>query len=296
MVMPRQEQVVLVGVDGSRDGLIALDWAVDHAERQHCGVHVVHVVDDELATQPVPPSEWSSSYDDGTEILHDAADEISRLGRAVDSRLEIRHGRPAATLLELSHRNGLLVIGRRGAEGFAELAVGSTSQVCAALAESTVVVVPDCWQPEAPPTGRVVIGVDGSAQCQAALDFGFMAASLHGATVRVVYAVQVPESFPPPDLWPDPERPAWWADDAELLVSESLAGWSSKYPDVPVETRYVAGHPVQVLAAESTKADLIVVGGVGRSRFTPLLLGSVARGLLHHTASPVAIVHVSNGR
>jgi nucleotide-binding universal stress UspA family protein len=56
-------------------------------------------------------------------------------------------------------------------------------------------------------------------------------------------------------------------------------------------THHRPGHPVQVLAQHSKAADLVVVGGVGRAEFTPLRLGSVSRGLLHHTQCPVAIVH-----
>ena len=61
--------------------------------------------------------------------------------------------------------------------------------------------------------------------------------------------------------------------------------------EVEIRTRCTDGHPVQVLALESAEADLVVVGGRGRTQFTPLLLGSVARGLLHHSKCPVAVVH-----
>jgi nucleotide-binding universal stress UspA family protein len=46
-----------------------------------------------------------------------------------------------------------------------------------------------------------------------------------------------------------------------------------------------------VLARESGLADLVVVGGLGRSAFSELRLGSVARGLLHHSHCPVAVIH-----
>jgi nucleotide-binding universal stress UspA family protein len=100
----------------------------------------------------------------------------------------------------------------------------------------------------------------------------------------------VAESFPRPDPWSDPDE-ALWYDDARALVAEAVASWPDKYPDVVFRTHYRPGHPVEVLARESQYADLLVVGGPGRSEFTPLRLGSVSRGVLHHARCPVAIIH-----
>jgi nucleotide-binding universal stress UspA family protein len=276
---------VIVGIDGSRDGLIALDWAVMHAARRHWPIRGIHVVDHSRRAPPLPAA---PERDDGSEILDDAADELARLDHP-DARLEIRHGNPAEVLLEVSRDASLLVIGRRGAGGFAELAMGSTSQVCTALAPTALVVVPDCWQPDGPEQGEVAVGVDGSSSCQDALCFGFEVVSLTASELVAVNAVDVPETFPRPDVWLDRDDAPWQAD-ARRLIGESLAGWEEKYPDVGVRTQYVAGHPVQVLARASETADLVVVGGLGRTTFTPLRMGSVSRGLLHHTRCPVAVI------
>ncbi len=246
---------VVVGIDGSRDGLIALAWAVRHARERHVPLRTVHVVDDDRPASGVPAVE----YDDGTEVIEEAAAELERLG-FTDVTLEVRHGHPPSTLLDLAATASALVIGRRGMGGFAELVLGSTSQVCTALAPGTLIVVPDQWNPEAPAHRRIVVGVDGSIDCQAALGFAFETAALQGAEV-------------------------------EAVVAESLAGWRHKYPDVAVRTRCTDNHPVQLLSAESARADLVVVGGRGRTQFTPLRLGSVPRSLLHHTHCPVAVIH-----
>jgi nucleotide-binding universal stress UspA family protein len=275
---------VVVGIDGSRDGLIALDWAVSHAARQHWPVHGIHVVDHSRRDHPLPAA---LEGEDGSEVLEDAAAELARLDYA-DAKLEIRHGNPAEVLLEASRDASLLVTGRRGAGGFAELVVGSTSQVCTALAPTALVVVPDCWH--GPDQGRVVVGVDGSNCCQDALGFGFEIASLNASELLAVNAADVPETFPRPDVWLDSDDAPWQAD-ARRLMDEALAGWAEKYPDVAVRTQYLAGHPVQVLARASETADLVVVGGLGRTKFTPLRMGSVSRGLLHHIRCPVAVIH-----
>lgn len=277
---------IVVGLDGSRDGLLALDWAVTQARHRQWPIRGIHVVAEDRPAHTVVAA---PDIDDGTEVLEDAADELARLG-FTDAVLEIRHGNPAQTLLEMSRDATLLVIGRRGAGGFAELVVGSTSQVCAALARTSLVVVPDSWRPDDGEYGLIVLGVDGSPSCQAALGFAFRAAAERGAELLLVHVPDVPESFPRPGLWLDPED-APWHTDATRLIGEALAGWPDKHPDVRYRTHYTPGHPVQVLARHSEVADLVVVGGLGRSEFTPLRSGSVSRGLLHHSHCPVAIIH-----
>jgi nucleotide-binding universal stress UspA family protein len=277
---------IVVGIDESRDGLLALDWAVDLAARRGWTIRAIHVLDETRPTHPLPAT---SGPDDGTEALDDAADELERLG-FTNATLDLRLGHPAEILLAASTDAALLVIGRRGAGGFAELVVGSVSQVCAACAQTALVVVPDTWKPGRREFGLVAVGVDGSPSGQAALGFAFEAAAERGAELLLVHVPDVPESFPRPGLWTDPDD-APWHREARRLVGEALAGWPDKYPDVVFRTHYSPGHPVQVLAKQSEYADLVVVGGLGRSEFTPLRLGSVSRGLLHHTACPVAIVH-----
>ncbi|WP_405064915.1 universal stress protein [Kribbella sp. NBC_01510] len=277
---------IVVGIDGSRDGLLALDWAVDLAMRRSWGIRAVHVADDD---QPAHPLGATPDIDDGAEVLEDAADELAELG-FTDATLEVRNGHPAEVLLDVARSAALLVIGRRGRGGFAELSLGSISQVCTALSRTSLVVVPDNWTHDEGDLGVVVVGVDGSQACQAALGFAFEVAAERRAELTIVHVPRVPEDSPPPSVWVDPDN-APWRQDARALVTHALAGWPDKYADVVFRTHYQPGHPVQVLAQYSKAVDLVVVGGVGRSEFTPLRLGSVSRGLLHHTHCPVAIIH-----
>jgi nucleotide-binding universal stress UspA family protein len=281
------ELPVLVGIDGSRDGLIALTWAASYATLQDAPLHAVYVVDEDEQPPVGPPLEGP---DDGTEVLDDALQELDRIGFRSAS-LEVRHGHPAQVLLELAKRSIALVVGRRGMGGFAELVLGSTSQVCTALSTAVpLIVVPDTWDPNAPARGRIVVGVDGSVEGQDAVRFGFELASATHAGIVGVHAVEVRENYPDPRVWLDPNRQPW-IDASDDLLTRTLEGWIAKYPEVPVERHGVTDHPVLVLARESAAADLVVVGGVGRTAFSELRLGSVARGLLYHSRCPVAVVH-----
>ncbi|MDX3005070.1 universal stress protein [Kribbella solani] len=287
MVTESAELPVLVGIDGSRDGLIALTWAAAYAAVQKAPLHAVYVVDDD---RHVPAAAPPDGLDDGSEVLGDALDELTRLGFRAAS-LEVRRGHPAQLLLELSERSQALVVGRRGMGGFAELVLGSTSQMCTALATDVpLIVVPDTWDPAAPAHGRYVIGIDGSVDGQDALRFAFELADATGTELLGVHAIEVRETYPDPNNWFDPARQPS-ITTADELLGQTLEGWSAKYPDVSVQSHGAVDHPVLVLAHESKEADLVVVGGLGRTAFSELRMGSVARGLLYHSHCPVAVIH-----
>ncbi|HEY3560604.1 MAG TPA: universal stress protein [Kribbella sp.] len=283
------ELPVLVGIDGSRDGLIALTWAAAYAAVQRAPLHAVYVLDDDRQLPAGGPPSKAEGPDDGTEVLDEALQELGRIGFHAAS-LEVRHGQPARVLLELSEQSQALVVGRRGMGGFAELVLGSTSQVCTALATKVpLIVVPDIWDPAAPAHNRYVVGVDGSVEGQEAVRFAFELAEQTGTELLGVHAIEVRETYPDPNSWFDPARP--WIETADELLTQTLDGWTAKYPDVTVHSHGVVDHPVLVLARESRDADLIVVGGLGRTAFSELRMGSVARGLLYHSHCPVAVVH-----
>lgn len=68
-------------------------------------------------------------------------------------------------------------------------------------------------------------------------------------------------------------------------AASAVAGHS-----VDVESELVLGNPIEVLVAESRRAELLVVGDSGLSRVGGLLLGSVAVALASRGACPVAVV------
>lgn len=148
----------------------------------------------------------------------------------------------------------------------------------------------DSWDPSALPRARIVAGIDGSLEGQDALRFGFELAEATSAELVGVHAVAPHESYPDPSAWTSPARPPW-LDAADTLLTETLVGSTAKYTGVSTVRFSIADHPVCALARESTDADLVVLGGPGHTAFSELRLGSVARGLRHHSACPVAVIH-----
>ena len=138
---------VIVGIDGSAHSARALEWAVKQAAVQHAAVTVITV-------NTVPASPWSGhpvvlAPDPAVlDRMRQAAEEMtvkvtSQLGEARPASVSVRavNGFPSKELIDASRDADLLVVGSRGAGGFARLMVGSTSDQVVHHAHCPVVVV-----------------------------------------------------------------------------------------------------------------------------------------------------------
>jgi nucleotide-binding universal stress UspA family protein len=135
---------------------------------------------------------------------------------------------------------------------------------------------------------EVVVGMDGSEDAAAMLQFGFGEACAREARLTALR------------IWANPrgDRIEGYHDwmmsvgplnaAAAALLAKQVAPWQLAYPDVLVTESTVHGQPGRALVLASGHADLIVIGG---SRVGPaLILSPVAEALLHHAQCPVAII------
>ena len=147
----------------------------------------------------------------------------------------------------------------------------------------------------------IVVGVDGSDASLAALRWAAGEARLRGSSLRAIHAW----SFVPAQPIGDPGMLAMPAGDLpgqlaaesdaarsalETAVSEALGA----EPSVEIEQRIVEGDAGDALVAESTSADLVVVGSHGRTGLKAAVLGSVSRHVVSHAACPVVVVKASS--
>jgi nucleotide-binding universal stress UspA family protein len=137
---------ITVGIDGSDHSIYALDWAIREAATRQTSVTVV-------AVDSVPGSPWTGNpiivNPDRLDEVRQAAEEIiakatSQLGDARPTSVSVRavSGFPAKELIDASHDADLVVVGSRGAGGFARLMLGSVSSQVVPHAHCPVVVVP----------------------------------------------------------------------------------------------------------------------------------------------------------
>ncbi len=141
----------------------------------------------------------------------------------------------------------------------------------------------------------IVVGVDGSPESAAALDWAIGLARRLQAEIVAVYALYLPvfagsgyEAYLPVDE-------QWRAEQEKTFVRDWCAPLRSS--GVSYGTIFRDGRPAAVIAevADSYEADLIVVGRRGRSQVAELLLGSVSHELTHHCRRPVLVVSQGSG-
>ncbi|MCQ4118062.1 universal stress protein [Rhodococcus tibetensis] len=286
---------IVVGVDGSESASAAVVWAARTAAALSLPLRIVTVVH-------IPAFYYTEPYlaESFKEELADTAK--ARLGSArvlakqtVDDALDItteqHEGKVSQTLIALSANAHMVVLGSRGHGEFTGLLVGSTTSSVAAHALCPLVVVRGRTLDGLPPTeGPIVVGVDGSESSKAAVDVAFAQAS---ATSSTLVAVNVwSDVSVQPSLGASPDDPLWGSVQTgeEVVLSERLAGFQERYPDVTVERVVARDRPVRVLSEFAEKAQLVVVGSRGRGGFTGMLLGSTSNALMHTADCPVMIV------
>jgi nucleotide-binding universal stress UspA family protein len=177
-------------------------------------------------------------------------------------------GPPALAVPEAGCGAAMLVVGARGAGGFAAVVLGSVSRRAAIDAPCPVVVV---REETAPVHREVVVGIRDPENASQALAFAFEEAALRDAGLVAVHALGAVEQ-------------------AASKLAAVLDEWRDKYPDVRVRQDVVDGQPGWVLCGYSARADLIVLGRHDSPGVTVRAIGSVLHTMLHRARGPVAVV------
>ena len=131
---------------------------------------------------------------------------------------------------------------------------------------------------------RIVVGVDGSANSQKAVEWAV--ANAHRGDTVVMLTGWHP-------VVPPPEMAVAYADDdtsmrAILDTETKKAQKRAEGTDVVVEAKFEHMDPRTALMDE--KCDMIVVGSRGHSGIAGLLLGSTTDYVARHAKVPVVIV------
>lgn len=279
--MVEKSKVVLVGVDETPESQLALRWAVDAARAGAMAVRVVRAYLTQVSQWPaigaegyIPPTpvdQYQAELDAAVAFVRD------RLGYEAGSGW-LACSNPADAILVEAPETEMIVLGTRSDSRFGAAVLGSVASAVTARAPCPVVVVRGTANP-----GPILVGTDGSAESEQALEFAFEHAMRVHAPLSVAHCRQ-----------PRGRRGGNGGDAQEPLedwLAESVAAYRDKYPTVSVQTRIVEGRPATALAELSADASLVVVGSRGRGGVTGLVLGSVSQSLLRSSECPVVVVH-----
>lgn len=284
---------VVAGFDLSEPSRRAAYWAAHEASRRNRPLVLLHVLSwpfEDFVPVRVPGEEKV------TEPLQRALQrEMEALrGRfqdtypGLDVEVRLPLGDPAKSLTELSADAELLVLGgpKVGAQSHP---LGATAAELLTRRSGVPIVVvrgEGATGDDAP----VVVGVDGSSVSSRAIGFAYEAASARARKLVAVHSWS-DIAFNPFDFLDEWELQ--WGEireKAKVVLSESLAGWQERYPDVEVRQSVAASEPVTTLLGEAANASLLVVGSHGRGVVRRVLLGSVSHGLVNRANCPVAVL------
>ena len=293
---------ILVATDGSECAEVAIDlvgsidWPVDST------INVVEAVSSGVAVfggpwPPIAPVD-TSRFDESLRALAethlaDAAARLAAPGRRVETSAASGRAADVISAIAADVSADLIVVGSRGHGTLESMLLGSVSAEVVDRARVPVLVA------RRRELGDIVFAWDGSDGAERAaaimLDWGIFEASQ-------VHVVSVADA-----------EPHWWVDPS--MIGEDAAAEAYARAFEPsrrqhqemaqeMAERMVAaglratpecldGDPASCIVdvAEATHAGLVVLGTHGRTGLARLLLGSVARNVLHHAPCSVLVVH-----
>jgi nucleotide-binding universal stress UspA family protein len=133
----------------------------------------------------------------------------------------------------------------------------------------------------------ILVGYDGSKASDKAFDNALSLAKSHGAELYVLTVSR------PPEIGDDVETEAVIENSREHH-RKLLVPLRKKAAQAGVKAHFevAVGHPAEQImsCADRHRADLIVVGDRGRSKFARMLLGSVSETVVQYANRPVLVV------
>ncbi|MGW3802206.1 universal stress protein [Streptomyces clavifer] len=304
---------VTVGLNGSPESFAAVKWAAKEAVLRDITLRIIHVQDGPVPPEhvkhvaPWPPAndfpaepKGSPEYEGLLEVATADA-EHAHPGLTVSAENVSGVGLASKALLAEAATPGsvdLLVLGSQGLNRFTGFVIGTTSLPVAAASACPVVLVRG-WKTargeQEPlirhPPGQLLLGVDirGTEADESLLEFGFSEAARRHCRLRILHAWALPPTYAPAQT-ADPGLGNELAGEIVQTLEQVVEPWKQRFPEVTAQTGLVMGAPGAELVYASADADLVIVGRRERPLPVGPRLGHVAHAVIHHAASPVAIV------
>ena len=189
---------IVVGVDNSRAGHAAMEWAARRAAHFQVPLTLVRVVPGPWSFRHA--SRYREAMNQAAELLAAEAHRVAAQNPALQVTTTLRTGETARTLRRLSEDADMVVVGTdrrpdRHGEGF-----GSVSFQTATISNSVVAIVPTA---DDEVRAGVVVGTDGSADAAEAVAWAASEALRLGQELTVLHVCNGRDG---PDVEPDLQR------------------------------------------------------------------------------------------
>ena len=272
------DQAVVVGVDGSAEGVDALRYAAGAAESRGMWLLVVHAYQlppqgSAVTASGLAAAALAAAY----RVTTDALSQVT-VPAGVDVETAAELTTPLLMLQRLSGQVAMIVLGQHRADPSDSALIRPVGSSVAAAALCPIVIVPAHWSRNRTLSPSVVVGLDAETAAGVVLDFAFGEADRRGWSVVALQTL--PLAVVPAD------RPARAADLAKIM-----AGLRQNHPGVPVTMTMTPDKLAQVILDGSRHARLLVVGPPKRRIDRPGAWSlTAARPVLAQLYCPVAMV------
>ena len=281
---------IVFGVDGSESASHALAWAVDQAVAERRALTLVYAISP-LRTEWRNPAILDSRrrealFSEGQELLRVARATVATRAPDLEVREVLRSEDPRTLLLDLSTDAAMVVLGSRGRGPVRSLLLGSVGVALSRYAHCPIVI----HRPTNPGKVRrgVLVGIDGTEDSLATLEFAFAQASAHGIPLTVLHSFGDAQAAVAGPHRVDAHSSEF--EEQRLLIAESISGMGEKYPDVHVEIELARGYPGDCLIQAGAQMNLIVLGAHRGGRAKRIAFGTAATTVVEHATCPVAVV------
>lgn len=307
---------VLLSVDDSKFSDAATQMVIAQARPQDTQVHVLYVI--ERFSPELPEAQmyypgvehgWDVQRKLAETAVAKCAERLRFKGLQVTTAVEL--GTPKSKIIDAAEEwhADLIVIGSHGRTGLDRFLMGSLAEAVLRHAHCSVelVRIPSTAK-GSKRTGvsagakvrRILLAIDDSRFSEAALRLVIEQVRPKEMEVRVLQVVEPPPLLVLREMGGyDPAMERIWegrTKQAEDLVAKTADTLRSKV--VKVTTAVVQGDPRSKIldAAEKWKAELIVLGSLGRTGLERFLMGSVSESVAHHAHCSVEVARISPQR
>lgn len=258
---------IVVGIDGSKAGWNAKDYAFELGQRLSVPVLGVHVIDSRLLeesfledlagvlgfTYYLGISQKIKEFfeQQANALIEEFLAEGRKRGIRVSSFQTI--GIPYQELVNQADPEDLLILGRKGRRPVKGVFLSSTADVVSRRSKAPIMLVPE----EKRDLKKFCLAYDGGDLSKKALDLCKKLAEVYGAEFYALHVGEGPLEFP---------------QDIKMVVEEGIP-----------EERIVKH-------CQERGVDLLFMGAYSKGRIRELFLGSVSSFVIHHINIPILLV------
>lgn len=279
----------------------ALEYGVEQAVREGCGLHLLHVVHGGGSGPDAVLLDHEQPAQLGRETLQAAVERAEDMlaGRVdLTSALAVR-GPVVPSILEAVEGSArAVVLQRRDLSRMIRTVTRSVTSGVASRAHVPVVSVPSGWSEHAVSHNDgqplVTVGVDVPERCAAIVATAAQAARSRGGMLRLLHTWWFPSVYD--DIITSRVENDAWAVHAREAIGQVLTDLADAVAGLPVEIEARHAHPADALIDAGRESALLVVG-----RHDPLVpfgshLGPVARAVLREAGCPVLLASPTGNR